>query len=256
MPDGHKQLLNRDSLRRVAAPEFMMRNRAIHPPAYTPTYKTSVARSPRMPLVSLQNSLSEVTGPVFGHGDIGELDNDLILNYAKTGEPIGERTIVHGRVVDENGRGVGGTLVEFWQANAGGRYRHKNDTYLAPIDPNFGGCGRTVTDADGYYVFRTVKPGAYPFRNYVNSWRPAHIHFSLFGSGFAQRLITQMYFEGDPLIPHDQILGTVPDLAARDRLIARLDMNAGVPLDSLAYRFDIVLRGQRSTLFENKLQGN
>ena len=146
--------------------------------------------------------------------------------------------------------------MEFWQANAGGRYRHKNDTYLAPIDPNFGGCGRTVTDADGYYVFRTVKPGAYPFRNYVNSWRPAHIHFSLFGSGFAQRLITQMYFEGDPLIPHDQILGTVPDLAARDRLIARLDMNAGVPLDSLAYRFDIVLRGQRSTLFENKLQGN
>ena len=201
-------------------------------------------------------SLWPKTGPVFGHGDLNPIDNDLIKNYAKDGDPVGERIIVHGRVLDENARPVPNTLVEIWQANAGGRYRHKKDGYLAPLDPNFGGCGRTVTDADGYYVFRTVKPGAYPFRNYVNSWRPAHIHFSLFGSGFAQRLITQMYFEGDPLIPHDQILGTVPDLAARDRLIARLDMNAGVPLDSLAYRFDIVLRGQRSTLFENKLQGN
>ncbi len=128
---------------------------------------------------------------------------NLIKNYAKTGEPIGERIIVHGRVLDGNGRGVPNALVEVWQANAGGRYRHKNDTYLAPIDPNFGGCGRMLTDQDGYYAFRTVKPGAYPFRNHVNSWRPAHIHFSLSGSGFAQRLITQMYFEGDPLIPHE-----------------------------------------------------
>ncbi len=126
-----------------------------------------------------------------------------ILNYAQTGEPIGERTIVHGRVRDENGRGIPGALVEVWQANAGGRYRHRNDTYLAPIDPNFGGCGRMLTGRTGGYAFRTVKPGAYPFRNHVNSWRPAHIHFSLSGSGFAQRLITQMYFEGDPLIPHD-----------------------------------------------------
>ncbi len=159
----------------------------------------------------MQNSLSEVTGPVFGREELGPLDHDLILNYAKTGEPIGERTIVHGRVLDENGRGVPNTLVEVWQANAGGRYRHKNDTYLAPIDPNFGGCGRMITDETGAYAFRTVKPGAYPFRNHVNSWRPAHIHFSLSGSGFAQRLITQMYFEGDPLIPMDSILGTIPD---------------------------------------------
>jgi len=159
-------------------------------------------------------------------------------------------------VLDENGRPVPNTLVEVWQANAGGRYRHKNDTYLAPIDPNFGGCGRMITDDDGYYAFRTVKPGAYPFRNHVNSWRPAHIHFSLSGSGFAQRLITQMYFEGDPLIAHDAMLGGIPDPAARQRLIAPLDLNAAVPLDSLAYRFDIVLRGTRSTLFENKLQGN
>ena len=236
--------------------EFIQRDRGRHPPAFTPDYKTSVFRSPRLPLWSLQNSLSEVTGPVFTPDELGPLDNDLILNYAKDGEPVGERTIVHGRVLDGNGRPVPGALVEVWQANAGGRYRHRNDTYLAPIDPNFGGCGRVVTDADGYYAFRTVKPGAYPFRNFVNSWRPAHIHFSLFGSGFAQRLITQMYFEGDPLIPHDPIIATIPDPAAAQLLVARLDLSAAVPLDCLAYRFDIVLRGRRQTLFENKLQGN
>ena len=240
-----------------AAPagEFFQRDRTVQPPAYTPIYKTSVLRSPRLALWSLQNSLSEVTGPVFGREELGPLDHDLILNYARNGEPIGERTIVHGRVVDETGRGIPNTLLEVWQANAGGRYRHRNDTYIAPVDPNFGGCGRMITDDAGLYAFRTVKPGAYPFRNHVNSWRPAHIHFSVFGSGFAQRLITQMYFEGDPLIPGDSILNTIPDPAARQRLVAVLDLNAAVPLDSLAYRFDIVLRGTRQTLFENKLQG-
>jgi protocatechuate 3,4-dioxygenase beta subunit len=241
---------------RTPTAEFHQRDRSQHPPAFTPDYKTSVLRSPRLALVSLQTSLSETTGPVFGREELGPLDNDLIRNYAKTGEPIGERTIVHGRVLDGNGRGVADTLVEVWQANAGGRYRHRNDTYLAPIDPNFGGCGRMITDADGYYAFRTVKPGAYPFRNHVNSWRPAHIHFSVFGSGFAQRLVTQMYFEGDPLIAKDSILNTIPDPAARQRLVALLDLNAAVPLDSLAYRFDIVLRGSRATLFENKLNGS
>jgi protocatechuate 3,4-dioxygenase, beta subunit len=236
--------------------EFIQRDRTQHPPALTPDYKTSVLRSPRLPLWSLQNSLSEVTGPAFGRDELGPLDNDLILNYAQSGEPIGERTIVHGRVLDGNGRPVPNTLVEVWQANAGGRYRHTNDTYIAPIDPNFGGCGRTITDHDGHYAFRTVKPGAYPFRNHVNSWRPAHIHFSVFGSGFAQRLITQMYFEGDPLLAMDSILATIPDPAARQRLVAPLDLNAAIPIDSLAYRFDIVLRGTRSTLFENKLHGN
>jgi protocatechuate 3,4-dioxygenase beta subunit len=240
----------------VPQSEFIQRDRSRHPPAFSPGYKTSTLRSPRLALWSLQTSLSELTGPVFGREELGPLDHDLIRNYAKTGDPIGERTIVHGRVVDENGRGVPNTLVEVWQANAGGRYRHKNDTYLAPIDPNFGGCGRVITDETGAYAFRTVKPGAYPFRNNVNSWRPAHIHFSLSGSGFAQRLITQMYFEGDPLIPMDSILNTIPDRAARQRLVAPLDLNAAVPLDSLAYRFDIVLRGTRSTVFENKLQGN
>jgi protocatechuate 3,4-dioxygenase beta subunit len=236
--------------------EFFQRDRTLQPPGLTPFYKTSVLRSPRLALLSLQNSLSEVTGPVFGHNELGALDHDLILNYAKSGEPIGERTIVHGRVLDENGRGVPNALVEVWQANAGGRYRHKNDTYLAPIDPNFGGCGRMLTDDQGRYVFRTVKPGAYPFSNHVNSWRPAHIHFSLSGHGFVQRLITQMYFEGDPLIAKDSILNTIPDPGARQRLVASLDMNEAVPLDSLAYRFDIVLRGSRSTVFENKLHGN
>lgn len=236
--------------------EFVQRDRSQHPPALTPSYKTTVLRSPRIPLWSLQNSLSEITGPTFRHDELGPLDHDLIANYAKGGDPIGERIVVHGRVIDGDERPVPNTLVEIWQANAGGRYRHVNDRYLAPIDPNFGGCGRTLTDERGYYFFRTVKPGAYPFRNYVNSWRPAHIHFSVFGSGFAQRLITQMYFEGDPLLTHDVIAGTIADADAVQRLVAPLDLNAAVPLDCLAYRFDIVLRGRRSTLFENKLQGN
>lgn len=236
--------------------EFFQRNRGIHPPALTPNYKTSVFRSPRLPLLSLQNSLSEVTGPVFAPEELGALDHDLIRNYAQTGDPIGERIIVHGHVRDENGKPVPGVLIEIWQANAGGRYRHKNDHYIAPIDPNFGGCGRTLSDADGHYFFRTIKPGPYPYRNLLNDWRPAHVHFSIFGSGFVQRLITQMYFVGDPLIATDAIIATIPDKEAIQRLVAEIDMNATVPLDTLAYRFDIVLRGRRSTLFENKLQGN
>ena len=236
--------------------EYYMRDRLHHPPAKSENYKTSVTRSPQYALLSLENSLSEITGPVFSHNDIDPLDNDLLKNYSHGGDPIGERIIVHGRVLDENARPVPNTLVEIWQANAGGRYRHKKDTYLAPIDPNFGGCGRTMTDQDGYYYFRTVKPGAYPWRNWVNNWRPAHIHFSIFGAAFAQRLITQLYFEGDPLIAKCPIVQTVPDAEAIDQLVAKLNMNASVPLDSIAYRFDIVLRGRRSTLFENRLEGN
>lgn len=236
--------------------DLYQRDREWHPPALTPTYKTSVTRSPRFALLSLQSSASEMTGPTFGHNDIDPLDNDLIANYAKSGDPIGERIIVHGRVLDENGRPVPNTLVEIWQANAGGRYRHKKDTYLAPIDPNFGGCGRTLTDDNGFYVFRTVKPGAYPWRNWVNNWRPAHIHVSVFGTCFAQRLITQMYFEGDPLIAKCPILNTISDQRAIDQLVAALDLNATIPLDSVAYKFDIVLRGVRSTFFENRPEGN
>lgn len=233
------------------------RNRARHPGGLTPEYKTSVVRSPQRALLSMNTTLSEETGPVFGHDMLGDLDNDLILNFAGPGEmAIGQRIIVQGRVRDENGRGIAGALLEFWQANAGGRYRHAREGYLAPLDPNFGGCGRTITDETGAYSFRTVKPGAYPWPNGVNDWRPAHIHFSVFGPGFGQRLITQMYFEGDPLIPLCPIVRTIPDPDAIRQLIAPLDMNNTVPMDARAYKFDIVLRGRRSTMFENRLEGN
>lgn len=236
--------------------EYLQRDRGIHPPAYAPDYKTSVLRSPRNALISLQNSLSEITAPAFSADELGPLDNDLIMNYAKDGLPIGERIIVHGFVRDEFGKPVRNALVEVWQANAGGRYRHKNDRYVvAPIDPNFGGCGRMLTDENGYYFYRTIKPGPYPWRNRVNDWRPAHIHYSISGDGWAQRLITQLYFEGDPLIASCPILKSIPDEEAVRGLIALLDRGAAVQLDSLAYRFDIVLRGARATLFENNLQG-
>ena len=233
------------------------RDRNWHPKPLSPDYKTSVVRSPQKALLSMNTTLSEETGPVFGHDMLGELDNDLILNFAKPGEmALGQRIIVHGRVLDENGRGIPGALLEFWQANAGGRYRHAKEGYLAPLDPNFGGCGRTITDEDGGYAFRTIKPGAYPWPNGVNDWRPAHIHFSVFGHSFGQRLITQMYFEGDPLIPLCPIVRTINDPDAIAQLIAPLDMNNTVPMDARAYKFDIVLRGRRSTIFENRMEGN
>ncbi len=235
--------------------QFLQRDLGVHPPAYTPGYKTSVLRSPRHALLSIPNSLSEITGPVFRSDELGRLDNDLIMNFAKTGLPIGERIIVHGHVLDENGRPVRNALVEVWQANAGGRYRHKNDQYIAPIDPNFGGCGRVLTDSEGHYHFRTIKPGPYSWRNQINEWRPAHIHYSVSGAGFAQRLITQMYFEGDPLIARCPIVRTIPDTSAIRRLIAGIDPGTFAPLDSLAYRFDIVVRGTRATWFENSAPG-
>ena len=187
---------------------------------------------------------------------LGELDNDLIHNFATPGESaIGPRIIVHGRVLDENGRGVPGALLEFWQANAGGRYRHAKERYIAPLDPNFGGCGRTITGEDGGYEFRTIQPGPYPWPNRANDWRPAHIHFSLFGHGFAQRLITQMYFEGDPLIPLCPIVQVLKSQSAIDDLTAPLDMHRTIPMDARAYKFDIVLRGRRQTFFENRMEG-
>ncbi len=236
--------------------EICQRDRRLHPPAYAPGYKTSVLRSPRNALISLQPSLSEITAPVFASDELGPLDHDLIRNYAHGGLPIGERIVVHGHVLDEFGRGVANALVEVWQANAGGRYRHRNDRYLAPIDPNFGGCGRVLTDADGHYVYRTIKPGPYPWPNNSNEWRPAHIHYSISGHAWAQRLITQMYFEGDPLIAQCPIVQTIPSEAAIRQLIAPLDKALAIPFDSLAYRFDIVLRGARATWFENRLQAD
>jgi protocatechuate 3,4-dioxygenase beta subunit len=235
---------------------FYQRDRSWHPPAFAPAYKTTVLRSPKHALLSLENTVSEMTGPVFGHDTLGPLDNDLIRNFAKTGDAIGQRIIVYGRVLDENARPVPGILLEFWQANAGGRYRHRKEGYLAALDPNFGGCGRTITDSEGRYWFRTIKPGAYPWPNGVNDWRPAHIHFSVFGHAFAQRLITQMYFEGDPMIWQDPIVATIPDKTAIEQLVAALDRQNTLPMDSLAYKFDIVLRGRRSTMFENRMEGN
>ncbi len=235
---------------------YYHRDRSWHPPAYTPPYKTSVVRSPTKALISLDSTLSEIAGPVFNHNMLGPLDDDLILNHAQSGESaIGQRIVVYGKVMDQNGRPVPNTLVEVWQANAGGRYRHAKEGYVAPLDPNFGGCGRCVTDEAGNYRFRTIKPGPYPWPNGVNDWRPAHIHFSVFGQGFAQRLITQMYFEGDPLIWKCPIVGTIPSREAVESLIAPLDMTNTIPMDARAYKFDIVLRGRRQTMFENRMEG-
>ena len=234
--------------------EFVMRDPSSHPPAYAPGYKSSLLRSPKHALLSLQQSLSEVTAPVFRADELGPLDNDLITNYAKDGLPVGERIIVHGFVRDQLGRPVKNALVEVWQANASGRYRHKRDTYIGALDPNFGGCGRVLSDENGYYAYRTIRPGPYPWRNRINDWRPAHIHYALSGDGWAQRLITQMYFEGDPLIATCPILRSIPDEDQIRGLIALQDTSAFVQLDSRAYHFDIVLRGQRATLFENAVQ--
>ena len=235
---------------------FFPRDFARHPKALTPDYKTSVLRSPQKARIAYDNTLTEMTGPVFGHNTLGPLDHDLILNYAQTGEAaIGPRILVHGRLLDEEARPVTGALIEVWQANAGGRYRHVKDGYLAPLDPNFGGCGRVITGEDGTYVFRTVQPGPYPWPNGANDWRPAHIHFSVFGHGFAQRLITQMYFEGDPHIPLCPIVNTISDPQGIDQLTAKLDMAQTIPMDTRAYRFDIVLRGRRATFFENRPEG-
>ena len=234
---------------------FYQRDRGWHPPPLTPAYKSSVARAPQRALLSMPNSLSEMTGPVFAPSLIGPNDNDLILNWVQTGEPIGPRIILYGRVLDEDARPVPGALIEIWQANAGGRYRHKRDAYLAPLDPNFGGCGRMLTDDSGHYRFRTIRPGPYPWPNGVNDWRPAHVHFSIFGHGFAQRLITQMYFEGDPMIWQCPIVGGIPSREAVQSLVAKLDRERTQPMDAMAYKFDIVLRGRRGTWFENRKEG-
>ncbi len=227
-----------------------------HPPAYFDGYRSTHLRSPQQALLQMPQTQTELTGPTFGHSDLSPLDDDLILNYAASGQSaIGPRIIVHGKLLDEAGRPVPGKLIEVWQANAGGRYRHVNDGYLAPLDDNFGGCGRCLSGDDGSYSFRTVLPGPYPWPNGGNDWRPAHIHFSVFGDGFAQRLITQMYFEGDPHIPLCPILQSIPSNEAVNRLVARLDMDSTVPMDIRAFRFDIVLRGRQATVFENQLEG-
>ena len=219
-----------------------------HPPLDFSDYRSTRLRHPHQALVPLPHRLTEVTGPLLGEGRVGETDHDLTVQHE--GEPLGERIVVEGRVLDGEGRPSPGTLVEIWHANAGGRYRHDGDRHPAPLDPNFTGAGRCLTDAQGRWRFVTVKPGAYPWKNHPNAWRPAHIHFSLFGRAFVQRLITQMYFPGDPLFAYDPILGSVPE-AARERLVSRLDMDLTTPDWALGYRWDIVLRGREATPLED-----
>jgi protocatechuate 3,4-dioxygenase, beta subunit len=214
-----------------------------------PAYRATRLRAPSQPLILLPHTLSETTGPVFGHSDIRPSDQDLTMQHAV--EPLGERIIVRGRVVDGDGRAVSNSLIEIWQANAAGRYAHARDNHPAPLDPNFTGTGRALTDEDGFYSFVTIKPGAYPWRNHENAWRPAHIHFSLFGPALVTRLITQMYFPGDPLFAYDPILQSISDEKARQRLVSKFDLETTKPEWALGYRFDIVLRGREATPFES-----
>lgn len=217
----------------------------VDPPLDYPPYRATALRHPREPLVLIPQGLNDVSGPVFGSAAVGVLDHDLTRQHP--GQPIGEKIIVEGRVLDEDGSPVPGALIEVWQANAAGRYAHREDRHGAPLDPNFSGAGRTLADADGHYRFLTIRPGAYPWLNHPNAWRPAHVHFSLFGIGMRQRLVTQMYFPGDPLLALDPIYQSVPDERGRRRLVADFALEATVPDTALGYRFDIVLRGRAAT---------
>lgn len=220
----------------------------VHPPYDYPDYRSTRLRAPRRPLTPLPHTRTELTGPVLGDDRLGKLDHDLTRQH--DGEPLGQRIIVHGRVLDQDGRPAPHSLVEVWQANSAGRYPHEGDQHPAPHDPNFTGVGRCLTDGDGRYRFISIRPGAYPWRNHDNAWRPAHIHFSLFGRAFAQRLITQMYFPGDPLFEQDPVFNSIPDPAARERLISRFDLTETVPEWALGYEFDMVLNGRGATPFE------
>ena len=220
-----------------------------HPKHDSPTYRSTAKRHPKQPLIILPHTMTEMSGPVYGHEVLREFDNDLTRQHA--GEPQGERIIVQGRVLDEDGRPVPNTLMEVWQANAAGRYVHVVDDHPAPLDPNFSGAGRVVTDENGRYRFTSIKPGPYPWRNHHNAWRPAHIHLSLFGPSFLSRIVTQMYFEGDPLFPYDPILNEVPE-HARHRLISKFDLDVTESEWALGYTFDIVVRGKNETPMETK----
>jgi len=216
-----------------------------HPPYDHRSYASTHKRAPRHEPIRIEHTLSEITGPRFSPANFGPDDADL-TRFAG-GEALGERIVVTGRVLDEEGRAIPSSLIEIWQANAAGRYAHERDQHQAPLDPHFSGIGRVMTDVNGAYRFMTVKPGAYPWRNHHNAWRPQHIHFSLFGLSFATRLITQMYFPGDPLLALDPIFNSIPDPAARERLVASFDIEVTIPERALGYRFDFVLRGRSAT---------
>jgi protocatechuate 3,4-dioxygenase, beta subunit len=226
------------------------RPEGVHPPLNWPDYRSSALRAPARPLIPLPQWLTEITGPLLGSERVTARDADLTTRHP--GEPLGERIIVTGRVLDSDGRPVPDTLVEIWQANSAGRYRHPADDHPAPLDPNFDGGGRCMTDSQGRYRFVTIKPGPYPWRNHLNAWRPAHIHFSLFGRAFTQRLVTQMYFPGDPLFAQDPIFNSVPDPKARERMIASFDLGLTVPDWALGFEWDIVLRGSAASVFETQ----
>jgi len=232
----------------TALPGYRRPAPGTQPPYLHPAYVSSIKRAPSKPLVYVAHTLSEVTGPLFDTSAVDVKACDLTRQHS--GEPLGERIIVSGRVLDENGRPVSHTLVEVWQANAAGRYLHEWDQHNAPLDPNFTGCGHTLTDANGNYRFVTVRPGAYPWKNHHNAWRPAHIHFSLFGRAFATRLVTQMYFPGDPLLPVDPIFNCTADEAARNRLISLFDWETTLPEQALGFKFDIILSGREGTPWE------
>jgi len=220
----------------------------VHPPLDTPEYRSTLLRAPKHAPVLLPQGLTEVTGPLLGAERVTDADADLTTRHF--GEPLGERMILTGRVLDSDGRPVPDTLIEIWQANASGRYAHGVDDHPAPLDPNFDGAGRCMTDSLGQYRFVTIKPGAYPWKNHLNAWRPQHIHFSLFGRAFTQRLVTQMYFPGDPLFAQDPIFNSIPDPQARERLVCQFDLGVTEPEWALGYRWDIVLRGREATVFE------
>ena len=221
-----------------------------HPPLIHADYKSTGLRGPKRPLLPIAARLADRAAPAFGHEQVGPLDDDLTRNAVKNGAPLGERIVVTGRVLDEQARPVPNTLIEIWQANAAGRYIHKTDQHDAPLDPNFLGAGRCVTDAEGCYRYYTIKPGAYPWGNHHNGWRPVHIHLSLFGHSFDQRLVTQMYFPGDPLLALDPIYLGTPE-GARERLVASFDLDVTEPEFALGYTFDIVLRGRAATPLED-----
>ena len=232
----------------MSAPRYRAPVPDTQPPYAVEAYGSTRLRAPSQPLVVMPQTLSEVTGPRFGRAALRDGDQDM--TRFRNGEAIGERIVVGGRVIDEDGRPVRDALIEVWQANAAGRYLHEGDAHDAPLDPHFCGMGATVTDGDGRYRFLTIKPAAYPWRNHHNAWRPAHIHFSLFGCAYAQRLVTQMYFPGDPLMPFDPIFNSTADAAARERLVAAFDWDSTEPEYALGYRFDIVLRGRDATPME------
>lgn len=230
-------------------PSFVRHRAGTQPEYLYSDYGSTVKRSPKRPLLRFDHTLSEVTGPSFATPWAGPDCTDLTRQH--TGEPLGERIIVTGRILDENARPIPGTLVELWQCNSAGRYHHPVDQHDAPLDPNFTGAGQVVSDAEGDYRFITIKPGAYPWRNSPNAWRPAHLHLGVFGPGFVTRLVTQMYFPGDPLLAYDPIYQSTADVGARERLISQYDPDLSIPEWALGYRFDIVLRGRDQTPFEN-----